>query len=524
MIYQKVRKADVTRAIAAARGILQPRSLPPLSADDAVAELSRLPGLGAARARLLYDELGVCTLQELGAALAEGRVTRVRGFGTGVAGRLEEALGRLLDPTVSVPLPDAEVHVQRLLAWMRQAPTVQGVEVAGSVRRRCDVVSGISILAVTSRAPSVMRHFLSYGDAATSTAVDPSRGAMTLHCGLPVELHIVPGRCHGAALHHLTGSASYEAAVRALGLERGVRVSDYGVFLLDPGRAGARRVGGQKEEDIFTALGMDWIPPELRENDGEIEAALLHALPRLVRMEDIHGDLRLRTRSSGGSATVEEMARSCRGARYAFCAMVDPFGAGVPGGLCEDRLRLQAEAVRALAGRAAMPRVLHGIEVAISPEGVLEMPDAPDLLPDLVVGVIHTRARMSRARATHRLLRAIQDPRLHVLGWPTGRIIGEREPMDADYDEVFRAAAEAGVAVELSAEPRRLDPPRDLVRSAARTGALVAIGSGAGEASELGRIRFGVDLARRGWLEPRQVLNSWAADELQEWLRSRRAP
>jgi DNA polymerase (family X) len=513
-----VKKADVVRAMAAARGAAMARHAPLLSREDAVVELSRVPGVGAARAGVLYDQLGICTLAELQQAVTDGRVAEVRGFGPAAVDRIRAALDRLMEPHSCMAIGDAEVHVQRVLAYLQQGPAVQMVEAAGSYRRRCDVVEAIIILAVSTRPAAVIRYFCAYADAVTSTAIDPSRGAITLECGLKVELRVVPGRCHGAALHHLTGSVDYEAAVRALGLEHGVRVSDYGVFLLEAGKAGARRVGGQREEDVFAALGMQWIPPELRENDGEIEAAQRQALPGLVTRPDIRGDLRLRTRRTTGTASLGEMLRGCRALRYSYCAIAEPFGAAAPHGLDAAALREQAEELAALRSRYPALHILHGAEVAIAPDGLLEIDGTDAALLDLVIAAVHTRPRTSRSRATERLLRVIEDPRVDILAYPSGRVIGERDRMDADYDEVFRAAASHGVAIELSAEPRRLDPPRDLLRRAAAAGALVVINTAAGSAATLDLMRFGVDQARRGWLEAENVLNTRGWDGLRHFL------
>ncbi|HSJ23403.1 MAG TPA: helix-hairpin-helix domain-containing protein [Longimicrobiales bacterium] len=516
-----VKKVDVARVVAAARGTTLQRQVPSLSRREAVAELSRVPGLGAARAGRLYDELGICTLTELHHALEEGRMADVRGIGTGIEARLKDALDRLLDDSAHLSIAEAEFHVNRLLAHMRQAPGVRSVEPAGTFRRRCDVIDNLVLLAVSARPAAVMRHFCAYADAVTATQLDASRGALTLQCGLRVELRVVPGRCHGASLHHVTGSEAYEAEIRALGLKLGVRISDYGVFLLETGKAGARRVGGQKEEDVFTALGLPWIPPELRENRGEIEAARAGHLPRLVAAEEIRGDLRLRTRWGTGTATTEEMIRGCRAARYAYCAIADALGSAAPRGLGSRSLREQAEEIAALRRKYAALHILHGAEVAILPDGSLELDDDDGAVLDLVIAAVHTRARTSRVRATERLLHAIEDPRLDILAWPTGRLIRERDAVDADFDVVFQAAARRGVAVELAADPERLDPPAPLLRQAANAGVLIAVSTAAATPAQLDVMRFGVDQARRGWLEAGNVLNTRSWPELLHWLRRR---
>lgn len=516
-----VRKADVARVVAAARGTTLSREAPPLSRQEAVAELSRVPGLGAARAGRLYDELGVCTLAELHHAAEEGRLAGIRGIGPGVELLLKDELARLLDKSPHLSIAEAELHVNRLLAHMQQAPGVQRVEPAGSFRRRCDIIDSLVLLAVSARPAAVMKHFCAYADAVTATQLDASRGTITLQCGLRVELRVVPGRCHGASLHHLTGSEEYEAAIRTLGLEQGVRVSDYGVFLLEAGKAGARRVGGQKEEDVFNALRLPWIPPELRENHGEIEAARKDHLPHLVTPGEIRGDLRLRTRWGAGTATAEEMIRGCRAARYAYCAIADALGSSGPQGLGPRALREQAAEIEALRRKYPALHILHGAEVAILPDGTLELDDDDGAILDLVIAAAHSRPRASRARATDRLLRALDDPRLDILAWPSGRVIGERDAVDADFDVVFQAAAERGVAIELTAEPHRLDPPAPLLRRACGAGAAIVISTAAGSVAALEHMRFGVDQARRGWLEAADILNTRSWPDLLHWLRRR---
>jgi DNA polymerase (family 10) len=518
------RKADVLRVMAAVRGAdgyADGYALAPaLARAAALAELTRLPGVGPARAAILFDELGVSNVVELRDALDAGRLGGVRGLGDGVAARLDTALRELASPRPIVAAAAAEPHVLELISYMKQAPGLQSIEPAGALRRRCDVVDTAVLLAVSARPGPVMRHFLTCADAVMAGSSDPSRGSIVLHCGLHVDLRIVPGRCHGAALHQLTGSAAYEAAVRAIGLDRGVRISGYGVFRLEPGRVGARRVGGQREHDIFDSLGMQWIPPELRENRGEIEAALAHALPLLVTRGDIRGDLRLRTAASGGAASLDEMLRACRNARYAYCGIADRLGTGFH----RQALRDQAEQLAALRLKYAGLYVFHGVEAAVLPDGTLDIHDDDAAGLDLVIGAVQHRGRPGRVRATERLLRALDDPRLRVLAYPTGREPARREETPADYEEVFRAAAARGVAVELTAEPDRLDPPAPLLRRAAELGVPILIGSAAAAVPALDRIRYGIDQARRAWLEPRHVLNTLDRDRLQHWLDQYRRP
>jgi DNA polymerase (family X) len=515
-----LKKTEVARALAAARRTA-PAGAGVVTKNDIVAELSRVSGLGTVRARRLHDELGIRSLAELADALEHGRVGQLRGFGGGVTARLAAALQPLLHDEPRIAIVEADVHVERLLAYMQRAPAVDSVEAAGSYRRRRATIGDINLLAVSAKPAAVMRYFTMYADAASASSTDLTRGALTLHCGLRVELRIVPARCYGATLHHLTGSADYNDAIRAVGLERGVRVSEYGVFRLDAHKAGARRLGGQREEHIFDALGMQWIPPELRENRGEIEAALQQRLPQLVALRDIRGDLRLRSRWSDGTASIEELMRACRKLGYAWCAIADPLRAASPRGLVTRTLREQAAEIAALRPRYPGLHVLHGVFVAIMPDGTLDLHDDEAAAADLVIAAVLPGTRLTPDRMTDRILRALEDPRLDVLAYPTGRIIGERAPLDIDTDTILAAVAQHGIAVELSAEPHRLDPPAALLRRASQLGVMIALGSGAGSADQLASMRFGVGQARRGWLEPAAVLNTLGYDGILHWLRRR---
>jgi DNA polymerase (family X) len=511
------RKIEI--ALAAARRTLQTAGSAAADADAAVAELTRVPGLGPARARQLYEELGLGTLDELDEAVAGHRVSTLRGFSPAFEERLRDELATLLHPSSRMPLPEADVHVTRLLQYMRHAPGLEHVEVAGSYRRRCPTLGDIDLLAVSSRPAGVVRYFTTYADAASANSIDASRGSLTLNCGLRVELRVVPRRCYGATLHYLTGSIAYNAAVRALGLERGVRVSEYGVFGLAEGKAGARRLGGQREEDVFEALAIQWVPPELREGTGEIEAAAAGELPTLVSTADIRGDILLRTRWSSGEDTAEQMVRACREQGHAWCGVADSMHTPGAPGLSPRTLREQAKEIAALRTRIGGIHVIHAVEATIRSDGSVNIAPAEREVADLVIGSLQAASRRGRTRSPDCIVAALEGGLIDVLAAYPALADGLS---DAAADAVIRTAAERGVPILFSGADG-FEQSAGRARRARALGARVLLGTGAGTSADLQRMRFLVDQARRGWLGPADVLNTLDWPNLLSWLRGRRA-
>jgi DNA polymerase (family 10) len=371
----------------------------------------------------------------------------------------------------------------------------------------------------------VIERFTSYPGAVRVEAAGRSRGAIVLGCGMHVDLRVLPRRSFGAALHYFTGSKAHNIAVRRLGVEHGLRISEYGVFRLPKTGSGAgRRIGGETEEEVFAAVGMDWVPPELREDRGEIAAALEHRLPALVELADIRGDLQMHTEWSDGRATIEEMALACEARGYAYMAITDhSASATIARGLTARDLAAQCREVARVRRRVPGIRILHGLEVDIRRDGSLDLADEWLARLDLIVISVHSAMGMERDAMTRRVLRALAHPAVHILAHPTGRLIGEREPIAIDMEAVFRAAAQAGVAVEVNAQPDRLDLDDVLVRRARELGARIAIDSDAHSADTLRFMRHGVDQARRGWIEAADVVNTWTRARLERWLSAGRA-
>jgi DNA polymerase (family 10) len=426
---------------------------------------------------------------------------------------------------------DADQLVQPLLRHLRQASGISELEVAGSYRRRQETVGDIDILATCENPEPVMQHFQSYRFVERVEMAGPTRGTVVLRSGLQVDLRIVPPRSYGAALHYFTGSKAHNVAVRKLGVERRLRINEYGVFRIakgkkaeDLGKEEGERIGGEKEEDVFHAVGLAWIPPELREDRGEIQAAQQGKLPHLITLDDIRADLQMHSKWSDGAHTIEEMARACRERGYEYCAITDHSkSTRVAGGLDAECFCKQWEEIEAIRQRLDGIVLLKGVELDILPDGSLDLPDEVLEQFDIVLISIHSHLDMPKAQMTKRMLKALSHPAVDILAHPTGRQIRKRAPIDIDLEEVFHAAKEHDVALELDAQPERLDLNDVHLHRARELGVKIAIDSDAHSIEHLRFMQYGIDQAQRGWLEKEQVVNTLPWPEFRRWLGRRHA-
>lgn len=513
---------DLARAI---RELVETGELPTLrelerNRPATLVELLRIEGLGPKRVRMLHDALGVRSVEDLARAIDEGRLAGVHGIGPKAIESMRRGIANLTARAERFRLADADQMAEPVLAWLRACPAVERAEVAGSLRRREDAAALIDILTTSSNAAAVVRHFEEYPDALRVGVAEQPAGTIVLRSGLAVDLHIATAASRAAALHFFTGSDAHVAALHRVAATHGLRMAGDGLFRTTQGHE--ERVPAETEEEVFRALGLPWIPPELREDRGEIEAARDGRLPRLITHEDIRGDLHMHSDWSDGKDTMETMVAACVARGLAYMAITDHSpSVGIVRGLsARDALR-QAQEIERL--RAAFPhiRILHGMEVDILADGTLDLPDDALARLDLVIVSAHSALRMERARMTERVIRAISHPAVRVLGHATGRLIGRREPSLIDLDAVFAAAAAHGVAVELNAQPHRLDVNDVQVRRAREHGVLISIGTDAHSTSSLDFMRGGVDQARRGWLEPSDVVNAMEPDRFNAWLARR---
>jgi DNA polymerase (family 10) len=502
------------------------RALPPT-----LTELMQLHHLGPKRARQLYDTLGITSVSELAAAIDTGKVEALPGFGKKSAGNLSRALEEFERRTKRFLLADADQLVQPLLRYLRQAPGIIELEVAGSYRRRQDTVGDIDILATGENSQPVMQHFQSYQYIERVEMAGTTRGTVVLRSGLKVDLRIVPRRSYGAALHYFIGSKAHNVAVRKLGVERGLRINEYGVFRIPTGKKAeglgkerGERIGGEKEEDVFRAVDLVWMPPELREDRGEIQAAQQHKLPHLITLDDIRADLQMHSQWSDGTHTIEEMARACRERGYEYCAITDHSkSTRVAGGLDAAGFRKQWEEIEEVRQRLDGIVLLKGVELDILPDGSLDLPDEVLEQFDIVLIAVHSRLDMPKARMTKRVLKALSHPAVHILAHPTGRQIQKRAPIDIDLEALFQAAKEHDVALELDAQPQRLDLNDVHLHRARELGVKIAIDTDAHSVDHLRFMQDGIDQARRGWLEKEHIMNTLTWHQFRQWLGRQRA-
>lgn len=476
-------------------------------------ELLQLPGLGPGRVRTLYQELGVVDLAGLERAARQGRVRTLPGLGEKTEARILEAIlarrARARRYLLSVAAPAADA----LLAHLRQAPEVEKVVVAGSYRRGRETVGDLDLLATAARSGAIMERLVDYPEVAEVRAQGETRATVILDSGLQVDLRVVPADSFGSALHYFTGSKSHNIHVRRLGQQAGLKINEYGVF------RGERPIGGRTEAEVFQAVGLPWIPPELREDSGEIAAAREGRLPQLIEAADLRGDLHCHTRASDGQAGLEPMIAAARAQGLHYLAITD-HSHGVPGtaGLDEGALRRQLAAIDRLNETLRDFTVLKGIEVEILQDGRLDLPAAVLAELDLVIGAVHSHLDLPRARQTKRILRAMDHRSFSILAHPTGRLLLERPPCELDMERIVEHARQRGCFLELNAQPRRLDLPDVYCRLAREAGVLLSVASDAHTSGAIANLRFGVAQARRGWLEKGDVLNTRPLPELRRLL------
>ncbi len=494
-------------------------------------ELTRIPGLGPKKAKKLWQELGVTDVAGLEAAVRAGKLLHVEGFGAKSAQKILESIASRARVTARLPLGQADKAIAPLLQYLRDAPGLARLEVAGSYRRRKETIGDVDLLAVAEDAREAIAYFARYPGFARVEARGDTKCTAILGGGLQVDLRVVPEKSFGAALVYFTGSKEHNVKLRRLAVEQGLRVSEYGVFKAprrpkheeeEPGTEpkdppkdpvdpwAGEWIAGREEKDVYKAVGLGFVPSELREDRGEIE--LLRAgkrLPRLIELGDLRGDLQMHSTWSDGDNTLEQMMAACAERGYEYLAVTDHSQAlAMVRGLSPERLRLQWKEIARVEKKHPQIRLLKSMEVDILADGSLDLPD--DLLAqlDLVLVSVHSKFDLPPDEQTQRILRAIRHPSVHVLAHPTGRRLGKREAMRFDVDTVLQEAARLGVAVELNANPGRLDLKDSHLIRAKELGCKITISTDAHGTEELDFMRYGVEQARRAWLRAADVLNT----------------
>ncbi len=478
-----------------------------------LAELAKIPMLGPKRVKMLYDTLGIQDLKGLAKAARAGKIRQLHGFGRKIEEKILAETDRRSTNEKRIKLNTAEEFAEPILEFLKGIQGVQEAIVAGSYRRRKDTIGDLDILVTCKQAKTIMDRFVAYYEVESVVSKGHTRATVILRSGLQVDLRVVPEESYGAALQYFTGSKAHNIAVRSLAVKKGLKINEYGVF------RGEKAIAGRTEVEVYAQVGLPYFEPELRENWGEVEAGLRHALPDLVTINDIRGDLHVHSKASDGQFSIKDMALAAQEKGYDYLAICDHSQrVTIAHGLNATRLAAQMEEIDRLNHTFKGFTILKGAEVDILEDGSLDLSD--DLLErlDLTVCAIHYKFNLPRAKQTERIIRAMDNPYFTILGHPTGRMINEREPYDLDMEQIMAAALEQGCFLEVNAQPVRLDLTDLHCKMAKDMGVKVAISTDAHRTTDLEFIRFGIGQARRGWLEPENILNTSSLKALKTQL------
>ncbi|MDA8234423.1 MAG: DNA polymerase/3'-5' exonuclease PolX [Clostridia bacterium] len=475
-------------------------------------EVLAIPGLGAKTARTLYRKLGITTIDELEAAAKARKIRTLPGMGNKTEFAILHGIDMLRTGSGAAPVGVATAVGRNLAEFLAALPEVTQVSLAGSTRRMKEMIGDIDLVVASEKPVEVTGLFVKHPSVKEVSAHGENQVKAITWLGIQVDLLVVGPQEYWAALHHFTGSKEHNQRLQELAGERGLKIYEYGVF--PEGQDESLPVNS--EEDLYLALGLPYIPPELREDEGEIEAALEGTLPDLVSVEDIRGDLHLHSKWSDGVATIEEIVAAARQRGYEYIAITDHSKSlAIAGGLKEERLMEQHRYIDELNRGLEDFRVLRGIEVDILSDGRLDYGDELLSGMDVVIASIHSGFRQSREEMTKRMLSALKNPHVNILAHPTGRMLGRRDAYEVDLEKVFEAAAKYDKVLEINASPDRLDLNAENVRRAAKDyGLKIAVNTDAHHISKLEDMYFGIGTARRGWLEKKDVINTFTLEEL----------
>jgi DNA polymerase (family 10) len=474
-------------------------------------DLLRVEGLGPKKVKLFHDRLGIDSLDKLEEAAKGGKLRELDGMGARSEEKILKGIENLRRGLGRFKLSVGVSYAEALVDYLRKVKGVKRLEPSGSLRRRCETIGDLDILAICAKNSPIMDKFTTYDDVEEVIAKGETKSSVRLRCGMQVDVRVLEAGSFGSGLQYFTGSKAHNIALRSRANDRGLKLSEYGVFEIQTDR----KVAGKSEEEVYKALDLPLIPPELREDRGEIEAAEKGKLPKLIELSDIRGDLQMHTRESDGKDTIEEMVEAAKKLGYEYIAITEHSKAvRIANGLDEKRLAEHLKRIDKVNAKLSGFRVLRGIEVDILGDGSLDLSD--DILKEceVVVASVHSRFAMEEREMTQRIIRALKNPNVNFLGHPTGRLVLEREPYKVDLKEVIKAAIDNNVIVEINAYPDRLDLRDVDARMAKEMGARLSISTDAHSKLQLVMMKYGVFTARRAWLEAKHVVNTLAVGRL----------
>jgi DNA polymerase (family 10) len=482
-------------------------------------EMMRVPGIGPKTALLFRKKLKIDSMEKLRKAVEKGLIKNVPGFKEkkienirkGIALK-ERVKGRFL-------LSEADQYVTAIIGQLKKLKEVDRILPAGSYRRGQETVGDIDILVTSKKAETVMNAFTQLPQVERILSKGPTRSSVVLKNGMQADIRVVEPVDFGAAAHYFTGSKQHNILIREMAVKRGLKISEYGVFKVK----GNKRIAGKSEEEIFAAVGLPFIPPELRQGTDEIKMAEKGKLPDLVELSDILGDLQMHSKFSDGGNSIEEMAEAAKECGYEYIAVTDHTkSTRVAGGQTEKEFLKELEYIDRLNSKLKGFRILKGVELDILPDGTLDFPDSVLKEAEVIVAAIHSNFKMERSKMTKRILKAFDNKYVNILSHPTGRLIGKRDPYEVDMEEIIKAAKNTGTYLEINAYPERLDLSDVHCRRAKEEGVLMAIDTDSHAALQLQLMKYGVMTARRGWLGKKDIINTLPVEKLLVKLKAKR--
>jgi len=485
--------------------------------SDELIAIMDIPGMGPKTLAMIHKEKGISNLSQLEKAVEDGSLIGLPGIGEKKVENIKRGIQLLKQSKGRMNLGIAFPVAKRIVEALREKAGSRKIEWAGSLRRMRENVGDIDILATGPNKEKIIQTFTHLSEVKEVLASGETKASVIVEGSIQIDLRVVEEDSYGAALQYFTGSKAHNIHLRGIAKAKGIKINEYGVF------KGEKKIGGKEEEDVYRVLGMDWIEPELREDRGEIEAANETRLPKLVKEHDIKGDFHVHSNWSDGTSSIEEIARAAQKRGYQYVALCDHSKSlKIAHGLDESRLMKQIEEIDRVNEKMKNFQILKGTEVDILSDGRLDFPEKVLEKLDLVVASVHSGFKQEQEKMTKRIVRALENPLVHILGHPSGRLLGARDPYEIEIDEVMGAAKQYGKALEINAYFERLDLDDIHCRKAKEMGILLAIGTDSHHLDQMWMISLGVAVARRGWLETKDVLNTLSLKEILKWCQRTR--